>query len=89
MGSIKVPSYGWKSPQARDQFAKGDENLKSEILDFEPLFQVIFNRDNILSLFEKFNVPKKFDLLSEDSDAYDFFLTEAILEARKRLMDVW
>ena len=53
------------------------------------LSQVIFNQDNILSLFEKFNVPKKFDLLSEDSDAYDFFLTEAILEARKRLMDEW
>ena len=34
-------------------------------------------------------MPKKFDLLSEDSDAYDFFLTEAILEARKRLMDGW
>ena len=90
MGSIKVPSYGWKSPQTRDQFAEGDENpIETEVLLIEPLFQVIFNRDNILSLFEKFNVPKKFDLLSEDSDAYDFFLTEAILEARKRLMVDW
>ena len=50
------------------------------------LSQVIFNRDNILSLFEKFGVPKKFDLLSEDSDAYDFFLTEAILEVRLALV---
>ena len=67
MGSIKVPSYGWKSSQIRDQFAEGDENpIETEILHIEPLFQVIFNRDNILGLFEKFNVPKKFDLLSED-----------------------
>ena len=47
------------------------------------MFQVVFNRDNILSLFEKFGVPKKFDFLSEDSDAYDFFLMEAILEVTK------
>ena len=47
------------------------------------MFQVVFNRDNILSLFEKFDVPKKFDFLSEDSDAYDFFLMEAILEVTK------
>ena len=44
------------------------------------MFQVVFNRENILSLFEEFGVPKKFDFLSEDSDAYDFFLVEAILE---------
>jgi len=44
------------------------------------LQKVVFNRDNILSLFEKFGVPKKFDFLSEDSDAYDFFLMETILE---------
>ena len=50
------------------------------------MIQVVFNRENILSLFEKFGVPKKFDLLSEDSDAYDFFLTEAILEVRLALV---
>ena len=56
---------------------------KTEIHEASLLFQVVFNSDNILSLFEKFGVPKKFDLLSEDSDAYDFFLTEAILEVTK------
>ena len=42
--------------------------------------QVIFWPDNIVSLFERFGVKKKFDFLSEDSDSYDFFMTEAILE---------
>ena len=42
--------------------------------------QVIFWPDNIVSLFDKFGVKKKFDFLSEDSDSYDFFMTEAILE---------
>ena len=56
---------------------------KTEIHREYLLLQVVFNRDNILSLFEKFGVPKKFDFLSEDSDAYDFFLTEAIMEVTK------
>ena len=42
--------------------------------------QVIFWPDNIVSLLERFGVKKKFDFLSEDSDSYDFFMTEAILE---------
>ena len=62
--------------------------------------QVIFWPDNILGLFRKFNVEKKFDFLSGnidqkdsqkhfhmtsvmfpvDTDSYDFFMTEAILE---------
>ena len=41
------------------------------------------NLQKVTNLFEKFGVPKMFDLLSEDSDAYDFFLTEAILEVTK------
>ena len=53
------------------------------------MFQVVFNRDNILSLFEKFGVPKKFDFLSEDSDAYDFFLMEAILEVTKLILKTY
>ena len=44
------------------------------------MLQVIFWPDNIVSLFERFGVKKKFDFLSEDSDSYDFFMTEAILE---------
>ena len=35
-------------------------------------------------MFEKYNVKKEFDLLSEDSDSYDFFMLEAILEAGYR-----
>jgi len=45
------------------------------------LKKVIFWPDNIVDLFERFGVKKNFDFLSEDSDSYDFFMTEAILEA--------
>jgi len=45
------------------------------------LKKVIFWPDNIVGLFERFGVKKNFDFLSEDSDSYDFFMTEAILEA--------
>ena len=44
------------------------------------LLQVIFWPDNIVGLFKRFGVKKNFDFLSEDSDSYDFFMTEAILE---------
>ena len=44
------------------------------------MLQVIFWPDNIVSLFKRFGVKKNFDFLSEDSDSYDFFMTEAILE---------
>ena len=96
MGGSQVPSHGWEPPQTRDQLAEGDfhtftftlslshfQGVQSKLRYTSLSFQVVFNRDNILSLFEKFGVPKKFDLLSEDSDAYDFFLTEAILEVTK------
>ena len=44
------------------------------------LEKVIFWPDNILRLFERFKVKKTFDLLSVDTDSYDFFMLEAILE---------
>ena len=44
------------------------------------LEKVIFWPDNILQLFERFKVKKTFDLLSVDTDSYDFFMLEAILE---------
>ena len=47
--------------------------------------QVIFWPDNIVGLFERFGVKKNFDFLSEDSDSYDFFMTEAILEVELNL----
>ena len=48
------------------------------------LQQAIFWPDNIISLFEKFGVKKKFDFLSVDTDSYDFFMVEAILAAGYR-----
>ena len=45
------------------------------------LVQEIFWPDNIVSLFRKYKVKKKFDLLSVDTDSYDFFMLETILEA--------
>ena len=45
------------------------------------LEKVIFWPDNIKQLLEKFKVKKTFDLLSVDTDSYDFFMLEAILEA--------
>ena len=48
------------------------------------LLQVIFWPDNIVGLFKRFGVKKNFDFLSEDSDSYDFFMTEAILEVASK-----
>ena len=45
------------------------------------LEKVIFWPDNIVELFQRFQVKKTFDLLSVDTDSYDFFMVEAILEA--------
>ena len=45
------------------------------------LEKVIFWPDNIVQLFKNFNVKNSFDLLSVDTDSYDFFMLEAILEA--------
>jgi hypothetical protein len=44
------------------------------------LKKVIFWPDNIIKLFEQFEVEKRFDFLSVDTDSYDFFMLEAILE---------
>ena len=45
------------------------------------LRKVIFWPNNIVSIFKKFGVKVSFDLLSVDTDSYDFFMLEAILEA--------
>ena len=52
----------------------------NENLDIN-LFKEIFFPDNIVQLFEKHKVRKEFDLLSVDTDSYDFFTLTAILEA--------
>ena len=45
------------------------------------LEKVIFWPDNIVEIFQRFKVKKTFDLLSVDTDSYEFFMVEAILEA--------
>ena len=37
-------------------------------------------KDNVIELFEKYNVPKKFDLLSLDIDGHDFYALNEILK---------
>ena len=45
-------------------------NLKKEM----------FWPNTIIGLFEKYKVLKEFDLLSVDTDSYDFFMLEEILK---------
>ena len=45
------------------------------------LQKVIFWPDNIVQHFKNFSVKTSFDLLSVDTDSYDFFMLEAILMA--------
>ena len=56
----------------------GNENLDIN------LRKVIFWPDNIISLFQRFNVRERFDLLSVDTDSYDWFMLEKILENNYR-----
>jgi len=53
------------------RFEDSEINLKKEF----------FFPDNIVQLFEKYKVKKQFDLLSVDTDSYDFFTLTSILEA--------
>ena len=53
---------------------------------YDETYQVIFWPDNIVDLFKRFGVKKNFDFLSEDSDSYDFFMTEAILEVSQKII---
>ena len=46
------------------------------------LKKLIFWPDNIVNNFKKFGVKSSFDLLSVDTDSYDFFMLEAILAAK-------
>ena len=46
------------------------------------LVKMIFWPDNIVQHFKNYSVKTSFDLLSVDTDSYDFFMLEAILEAK-------
>ena len=50
---------------------KGNSEVKEEFITAE----------NIISLFDKYNVPKEFDFLSIDIDGNDFWVLKAILES--------
>lgn len=43
--------------------------------------QEFITKDNIVSLFDKYNVPDEFDLLSIDIDGNDFWVLEKILDS--------
>jgi hypothetical protein len=48
------------------------------------LHQEMIHPDNIVSLFEKYGVQKKFGLFSEDTDYADFFIWRNVLDAGYR-----
>ena len=48
------------------------------------LKKVMFWPDNIVQLFEDYQVRREFDLLSVDMDSYDWWILEKILEAGYR-----
>jgi len=54
-----------------------DGGHKNEDINLQ---QVLFWPSNILDHFKKFKVPQEFDLLSVDTDSYDWFMIEAILQ---------
>jgi len=44
------------------------------------LFKHTITSENVVGLFETYNVPKEFDLLSVDIDSHDFYVLEEILK---------
>jgi hypothetical protein len=44
----------------------------------------MFYPNNIVSLFEKYSVPKVFDLLVVDTDMFDYYIWHSILQAKYR-----
>lgn len=47
------------------------------------LHKKFITKDNIVSIFEEFNVPEEFDFLSVDLDGMDFYVLESILKKYK------
>lgn len=66
--------HGWKGLMMDGSNQNDDINLQKEFI----------YPSNIVKLFQKYKVPKKFDLLSVDTDFKDFWLMQKILAAGYR-----
>lgn len=62
---------GWKGLLMDGNPAEVNDIIKQEFITSE----------NIVSLFDKYNVPKNFDLLSIDIDGNDFWVLQSILKS--------
>ena len=62
--------YNWKGLLMDGSHQNDNINLKKEFI----------TRENILTLFNKYNVPKNFNLLSIDIDFNDFYVLHKILQ---------
>lgn len=62
---------GWKGLLMDGNPEEENEIIKKEFITAE----------NIVSLFDKYNVPKEFDLLSIDIDGNDFWVLKSIIES--------
>ena len=62
--------YNWKGLLMDGSYQNNNINLKKEYI----------TRENILSLFKKYDVPKNFNLLSIDIDFNDFYVLYQILQ---------
>lgn len=65
--------YGFTGLLMDGGYENNDINLRKEFI----------TRDNVISLFEKYNVPESFDLLSVDVDGNDIHICDAILTKYK------
>lgn len=64
----------------QDKFYKLADSFKNFDVDLAKTF---VTPDNVLNMFESFDVPKDFGLLSLDIDGYDYYVLEKILEEYK------
>lgn len=64
---------GWKGLMLDGGYENKKINLRKHFLD----------KDNIVEIFKKYKVPKKFDLLSTDIDLNDFYVLHSILKKYK------
>jgi len=67
-------SEGWTGLLMDGGFENASINLRKEMI----------YASNIVAHFEKYNVPRFFDLLSTDTDLKDFWISKAIMEAGYR-----